>query len=504
MTSALTQQWLRQSVQSYAHKDRVYADIDAALARFQTLRPKSDVYTYDDGRTQLLLCVHGLLPISFRHASYNIPIAIWVTRDHPRAPPIPYVVPTADMLIKAGPHVDHSGRCAIEYVHHWARKSEVRSPAASAPSPLIPPDQACSLSGLLEAMQAQFSREPPVYAKPKNAPARPPPTQIASPGPTPIASDRPLLPPKPGSSVPQRLSSAAPTSPGPHANPLPHATSSLATRPPPPLPPHDPRPPQYIASPTSASAAAPSQAWIPAGHNLPVYQPPTDISPPPTHFAPPPPPPPPPQPAWTPTQPHQPPPNLLDEEDAAQSAPAPAPAPPRPPNPELQRLHAAVHAAFFAELASLSSALAPDAARLRAQQADLLAGAPAIEDEAARLRAVRDVCRGVAGRLRGAVGEGARGVGALRRQGDPAVDELVCAPTIVHNQLIDLVAEDNAIEDTIYHLHRALSSGRVDLDRFLRTTRVLAEEQFMKRALIEKIQAGVPMGTRTSRGASWA
>ena len=80
-------------------------------------------------------------------------------------------------------------------------------------------------------------------------------------------------------------------------------------------------------------------------------------------------------------------------------------------------------------------------------------------------------------------------------------------------RLINLVAEDNAIEDTIYHLHRALNTGRIDLERFLRvrailfvghmyltspsvaqTTRVLAEEQFMKRALIEKIQMAVPKG----------
>lgn len=37
-----------------------------------------------------------------------------------------------------------------------------------------------------------------------------------------------------------------------------------------------------------------------------------------------------------------------------------------------------------------------------------------------------------------------------------------------HHRLVDLVAEDNAIEDTIYHLHRALNAGRIDLDRFLR------------------------------------
>lgn len=35
-------------------------------------------------------------------------------------------------------------------------------------------------------------------------------------------------------------------------------------------------------------------------------------------------------------------------------------------------------------------------------------------------------------------------------------------------RLINLVAEDNAIEDTIYHLHRALNTGRIDLERFLR------------------------------------
>jgi ESCRT-I complex subunit TSG101 len=90
---------------------------------------------------------------------------------------------------------------------------------------------------------------------------------------------------------------------------------------------------------------------------------------------------------------------------------------------------------------------------------------------------------------------------------------------LLRNRLVNLVAEDNAIEDTIYHLHRALNTGQVDLERFLRVchdrhfpvlsidcvlllcikmTRVLAEEQFMKRALIEKIQSGMPMGMSSS------
>lgn len=38
------------------------------------------------------------------------------------------------------------------------------------------------------------------------------------------------------------------------------------------------------------------------------------------------------------------------------------------------------------------------------------------------------------------------------------------------HRLVNLVAEDNAIEDTIYHLHRALNTGRIDLERFLRVS----------------------------------
>ncbi len=140
MAETLTQKWLRQNVQPYVHPERVFADIDATLTRFPTLRPKTDAYStlsgkcptlcsyvaaYDDGRTQLLLCLHNVIPIYYRGASYNIPVAIWIPRDHPAQPPIVYVVPTSDMLVKAGKYVEVSGRCTLEYLQHWQRKSEV-------------------------------------------------------------------------------------------------------------------------------------------------------------------------------------------------------------------------------------------------------------------------------------------------------------------------------------------------------------------------------------------
>lgn len=156
-------------------------------------------------------------------------------------------------------------------------------------------------------------------------------------------------------------------------------------------------------------------------------------------------------------------------------------------------LHAQVHHKISAQLGALTHSFAQESERLRSEQSDLLAGHPAIQDEMARLQAVRDVCRTVTAKLSQSVHATERNLGELKRKGDPEVDELVCSTSIVHNQLVNLVAEDNAVEDTIYHLHRALNAGRVDLERFLKTTRILAEEQFMKRALIEKIQTGLSL-----------
>ncbi|KAI0336448.1 UEV-domain-containing protein [Cubamyces sp. BRFM 1775] len=397
-SESLTQKWLRQNVQTYPNSDLVYAHTDAVLARHPTIRPKTDVYTYDDGRTQLLLCLHGLLPIVFRGASYNIPIAVWVPREYPRSPPIAYVVPTSDMLVRPGPDMDTSGRCLIDYVRNWERKCE-----------------GCSLVALFDAMQDAFSRQPPVYAKPKDvtAPQQQPP--------------------------PSRPSSSAP---------------DYSARPPPPLP------PQRHPSTEPTAQHTPSPAPPPNG-----------------------PPPLPAKPGSSATGPIVP--------SRSTSVPVPQA------NVNVHADNPAILSNISSELASLSQAMALDAERLRANQADLLAGEPAIRDEMARLEAVRDVCRGVAARLEQVVAAGERNVAELRRKGDPEVDELVCSTTIVYNQLVNLVAEDNAIEDTIYHLHRALNAGRIDLERFLRTTRMLAEEQFMKRALIEKIQAGIPLGDST-------
>lgn len=48
MQESLTQQWLRQNIQPYQHRDTVYTHVDSALIRYPTLRPKTDVYSLVD------------------------------------------------------------------------------------------------------------------------------------------------------------------------------------------------------------------------------------------------------------------------------------------------------------------------------------------------------------------------------------------------------------------------------------------------------------------------
>lgn len=72
----------------------------------------------------------------------------------------------------------------------------------------------------------------------------------------------------------------------------------------------------------------------------------------------------------------------------------------------------------------------------------------------------------------------------------PHVDDLLVPPTVVSKQLYDLVADERAIQRAIYALQSALVKGRIDIDVWSRTTRGLAREAFLKRALVVKAAAG--------------
>ncbi|RCH81464.1 hypothetical protein CU098_007615, partial [Rhizopus stolonifer] len=51
---------------------------------------------------------------------------------------------------------------------------------------------------------------------------------------------------------------------------------------------------------------------------------------------------------------------------------------------------------------------------------------------------------------------------------DVQIDETICGTSVVGNQLFELVADDNAISDTVYFLAKALNSERIDLATFMK------------------------------------
>jgi len=81
---------------------------------------------------------------------------------------------------------------------------------------------------------------------------------------------------------------------------------------------------------------------------------------------------------------------------------------------------------------------------------------------------------------------------ARKAKGDlPGVDEILVAPTVVGKQLYELVAEERGIGDAIWALQRALENGRISTVTWVKLTRGLARERFVKAALIRKIGRGM-------------
>lgn len=74
------------------------------------------------------------------------------------------------------------------------------------------------------------------------------------------------------------------------------------------------------------------------------------------------------------------------------------------------------------------------------------------------------------------------------------IDEAVVTTAPLYNQILNLFAEENAVEDAIYYLSDALRREVIELEVFLKTVRTLSRKQFMLRATLQKARAtaGLP------------
>lgn len=182
------------------------------------------------------------------------------------------------------------------------------------------------------------------------------------------------------------------------------------------------------------------------------------------------------------------------ESQAASGSASPSatagPAPPRPLNPELLHLHTALHAKIAARIQHLRGTLAASNAHLRTIAADLDNGPSAIQDESARLQAVKSVCQTRAEKLEATLRQAEARTLELHNRPQPASSEIIVTDSILSNQLLTVVAQDLACTDTLYHLGRALGNEEIGMERYLKWVRGVGREQFEKRAIGRKIEVG--------------
>lgn len=132
---------------AYQSLSRLRQDVAGLQQYCQTLRPKVGSFLAPDGNQVRLFYLGGVIGITYKGASYNIPVNIYLDPPYPAAVPRAFVTPTEGMRIKSKhPHVNATGSVIkLGYLENWNQFSS-------------------SLVQLVTHLQSVFSHSPPVYA----------------------------------------------------------------------------------------------------------------------------------------------------------------------------------------------------------------------------------------------------------------------------------------------------------------------------------------------------
>lgn len=140
----------------YVNHARVKADVNAFINSQVGRNMRSVDFSSDRGRP--LLHIFGTIPIVHHGVVYNIPMALYITEQHPYSQPEIFVTPTPAMRLNdGGPMVGLDGRVRHDDLTRWN-------------------GQAMSLHGVFTKLAVAFGSHPPVSAaEPPRQPVIPPP-----------------------------------------------------------------------------------------------------------------------------------------------------------------------------------------------------------------------------------------------------------------------------------------------------------------------------------------
>ncbi|KAM0470917.1 hypothetical protein ACHAPX_009671 [Trichoderma viride] len=517
--------WLYSVLTSEYHDvNRTYGDVATVLARYPTLAPRTDVYTYPNGASSLLVHLTGTIPTLFRGNTYRFPVSIWVPHAYPREAPLAYVTPTETMMVRPGQHVDPQGQVYHPYLAGWGDFWDKSS-----------------LNDFLSVLSDVFAKEPPVISRQSRPGVQsPPPPQMSPPvaphppelpdntisspagphtnhgesrppppppkphqdtrSPPPIPSHSQLSSPSPVSSagIPSRYESAPPLPPQPqvsrlqyqaHAQSLPQYANAQGPSPQSPSQsqPQGPPQPQPLALNAGYSGRFHPQGqaqgqgqWQPSHHQQQQWQQQQfqQQQPPPQPKAPPPP-------------------NLLDDAFNLEVSSHTIEAPPIPPNPEKDALLRQLAQTLASIRQRSRQQNESSMAGLGAQQNAMLSAMSAVQAEMGQLTQLSNIINSNTNILHDALRKADAVIEGSRSHTVPDIDELLVAPTVVSNQLYRVVAEERALGDAIFMLGRAVEKGRISPAAFAKMTRSLAREWYLKKALARKIAQGMGLILQT-------
>ena len=449
------------------------------MQRYPSLSVRDDPFTHNDGRTTRLLRAEGTVPIYYQGVKYNIPVKMFLPEGFPRAGPICYVTPTANMIIKPGHGlVDGGGLVRRDPSGEW------RYPASA-------------LADFAKNLADAFGVEPPLFAKPPGYEAHPSPPAPQERADAYRGRGQPPPPPPPGPGTREHSRPGASRYPSPPRSPrvvsqnppqpgAQHGHAQHGHGPPPPAGAYPPPPP-----PPASARGAEAYGGYPGGAHP---QPPPGVSgsrPAPTTHA-----------------------RGGTSHDGDANGRSLAEATFK------SRASKALTSKLKRELAVLQTTAAAEAERLLGVQAELARRREALEAGLREMRAERARWEGRVGTLRAAtvqseewLVERARrtngGAGAATdatdatKTGSEAVsrkercDAAFAEEDDVSRQLLRAVAKDAALEDAMDALDEGLDKGVLKLPEWLRATRKLSKEQFMARA-----ETLVVRKTQTQRGVS--
>ena len=405
----------------------------AALNGFsQQLRPRTRVFTKEDGTSELLLCLYGSFELNDSSSIPAIPILIWIPKQYPLVPPIPYIdlANLNSNKIRIGEHIDSEGKIYLPIFQHWDPRS-------------------CNISKMLIELLQIGSREHFIQ-----------PTQSSSPNgqndntknvDIKMQDVRPPLPPKPTLLMKNGPTSSSTSSLSTHTDNMRFPVSPSPSRQQSQLSSNTPLPPKIPLNNSSISIPI-SPPKIPKRPTEPKLE---------TSF------------------------DLLDlttsgetHEDSTHKK-------------TMIDLQETINALSQADKTYIDSELQGRVGTIESafqQFEDLYAYETkyissvkqSIEENKDKLRRETEVVKNE--------------IQNVRNFGNKHLEKgttdplwMVSTESAGLNQLYDLVAKDDALSDTINALYQMLNRGVIALDLFVRKSRELAREQFLTRLHIEKI-----------------